>query len=1672
MSASELKDGGRLNKRNPHIGFFKHAPKTNSTFADKVLQGNFISPTEYKKELALRHSAFAGTFHLGPAKYRGMQYKYNRIISDRLGVDLIESSTLRKRLSTVEPGPLQNCVYLPVEKARAQDLNLRRAATSLVPLHSLSSLTTTNLQASQSMVSFANVQAPNTEKPLFAIETIGLGSTPPSYRGDSDFPSNPMVSLSLSSLNGTLGAVNGGLPSTATNRVPTPPLFSTSRTNTPLPATVQGPVVSATPAQAYPSMNSPSYLPMYSTSTSHPPNHLLPPPVHSQADSALYSTYDDPFNWAPTSPEPFVSGTDPASPMYPLEDPMYLPGAPFFDLYGTGLNVDNGVGGGSLGSGGGGTKSIGSASNVLTMVSFMQTSVVGINEKTTLFSNGAPTASVVLLGQKNALRLATPPSKTDSVNKLGGASNLENEVEKQANTGEQQGAKPEVIEEQRGADTNATNNSVSTSLATTMHSRTPPARTRAHTQPIFPYLDTSISLNSNIGMMTCGGTPTMAVHGLRSTSCSSQASATSATSALSAASPHSIHSIRPLDHYPSKWNDSPGLSLLSPDVNELSDLQDTTDLTDNGAKGDVVSVGVVSRGVEAFSTLAGILHASVPTPPHANFNIAISATNSTTAHAPAVRFTLPPPPTPPRLQIPPLAPVSHTLVHTPSSVSSTPTLVVDTINDSLTPSANNTTTSETLAEALDTDYHVPIVRQELSPFPMLARSPFASPASSPKARASASVWRSPRTMRAATVTTPFFTPTAIGDGLSVDVEQGVVGDSDGAEDMDESLGMVEVDGIGLPEGSQETSVDSATPMAQKQSASSAPINLAPDSGITVVTAPNAVVSAVGYHSKSQAPMSTTMALPLPYRSAGASSSTLENWILSGAWEQQWLHRLSWFQHQQLLHLQQQQQLQLEQLEQHAQAAIQSAMDTTLASNHMADPASSTPTRSDRQAQGIAASIPPIQANNATGAGIGTNVCAIKLPGELSPPPYTFSSTQLLSHSFSQMSLLHSLPSSQSFQQQQPAQPPVPLSLSVKIRAPQIASADTTPDELSPVFSLGSIDPTFGESTPTAIATATASTVTDNTSTTMRVQLTDGARQVPSEGFTDRSRAEADPNNGHTLKPGVHVLPSNPSLDFAFDIAFDLANDSSNAADPNTATAVKSVFAGDTWSRGAGFPLKQFLAASMGKSTDATTAVGNDAGDPQARALVAASNVNVGTGTTAIDSSQSSKPLPCTYILPTSLNVIHGDIATRWSMSTLLGDGGYAYVKLATLGTTTVSDGATGTDSNGTNDSNETSGTASTITGDTANGVNNGNAGETAEPSSESNKEKPGLQVAIKCIRKKYLHTDEEKHAVSREVSIQRSLPPHPHIIKLLEVWEDGPAEIEARLKKYQEEAEQRQQSEGQSGPETAVRRPPFWGPGRPVARVPFSGSVASTGAQPDTHGNVYLVMEACEHGDLASFIKRTGIRRFSEPQVRLLAEQLLDAVDFLHSRGVLHADIKPHNILLSLWERPDKKSTENDPGNRRSQHFRTASLQPAATLASGGVLHSFIRGVKLCDFGNARRSRDSRYYRITGDVSLVPWNSYTGTMGYTAPEILTRRPYGTPADIWSCGIVLYELLAGYSPFFPYTDCITTPVPFPAGPWSDGTLTPEAKHFIASLLQIDPAKRLSAHAARAHPWFSL
>lgn len=182
---------------------------------------------------------------------------------------------------------------------------------------------------------------------------------------------------------------------------------------------------------------------------------------------------------------------------------------------------------------------------------------------------------------------------------------------------------------------------------------------------------------------------------------------------------------------------------------------------------------------------------------------------------------------------------------------------------------------------------------------------------------------------------------------------------------------------------------------------------------------------------------------------------------------------------------------------------------------------------------------------------------------------------------------------------------------------------------------------------------------------------------------------------------------------------------------------------------------------------------------------------------------------------------------------------------------------------------------------------------------------------------------------------------------------------------------------------------------------------------------IYFAMELVRGGELFSKVAKGRLR---EDVARVYFQQLISAIDFCHSRGVYHRDLKPENLLLD----EDGKLKVTDFGlSAFSEH-----------LKQDGLLHT------TC-----------------------------GTPAYVAPEVIGKKGYdGAKADLWSCGVILYVLLAGFLPF--QDDNIVSMYrkiyrgDFKCPPW----FSSEARRLITKLLDPNPSTRIAINKIMDSSWF--
>uniref|UniRef100_A0A8C7U770 Ribosomal protein S6 kinase n=1 Tax=Oncorhynchus mykiss TaxID=8022 RepID=A0A8C7U770_ONCMY len=190
---------------------------------------------------------------------------------------------------------------------------------------------------------------------------------------------------------------------------------------------------------------------------------------------------------------------------------------------------------------------------------------------------------------------------------------------------------------------------------------------------------------------------------------------------------------------------------------------------------------------------------------------------------------------------------------------------------------------------------------------------------------------------------------------------------------------------------------------------------------------------------------------------------------------------------------------------------------------------------------------------------------------------------------------------------------------------------------------------------------------------------------------------------------------------------------------------------------------------------------------------------------------------------------------------------------------------------------------------------------------------------------------------------------------------------------------------------------------------------------------VYLVMELMRGGELLDRILHQ--KSFSERETSAVLCTITKTVEYLHSQGVVHRDLKPSNILY-VDETGDPES------------------------------------IRICDFGFAKQLR--------AENGLLMTPCYTAN--FVAPEVLKKQGYDAACDIWSLGILLYTMLAGFTPFANGPN--DTPEEILArigsgkyaligGNWD--TVSDAAKDIVTKMLHVDPHQRLTAPQVLRHQW---
>ena len=181
--------------------------------------------------------------------------------------------------------------------------------------------------------------------------------------------------------------------------------------------------------------------------------------------------------------------------------------------------------------------------------------------------------------------------------------------------------------------------------------------------------------------------------------------------------------------------------------------------------------------------------------------------------------------------------------------------------------------------------------------------------------------------------------------------------------------------------------------------------------------------------------------------------------------------------------------------------------------------------------------------------------------------------------------------------------------------------------------------------------------------------------------------------------------------------------------------------------------------------------------------------------------------------------------------------------------------------------------------------------------------------------------------------------------------------------------------------------------------------------------NFYIIMEYCKHGELFDYIVKN--ERLTEEESSIFFYQLINGIEYIHSKGISHRDLKPENLLLA----------EN-------------------------------KILKIIDFGLS--------HEFEGDELL---KTKCGSPSYAAPEIICCPFYdGFKVDIWCCGIILYAMLCGYLPFEGDDNNLLFQNILNCDPELPEFLSDLSKNIILQILNPSPDTRITIDEIKKHKFY--
>lgn len=216
-----------------------------------------------------------------------------------------------------------------------------------------------------------------------------------------------------------------------------------------------------------------------------------------------------------------------------------------------------------------------------------------------------------------------------------------------------------------------------------------------------------------------------------------------------------------------------------------------------------------------------------------------------------------------------------------------------------------------------------------------------------------------------------------------------------------------------------------------------------------------------------------------------------------------------------------------------------------------------------------------------------------------------------------------------------------------------------------------------------------------------------------------------------------------------------------------------------------------------------------------------------------------------------------------------------------------------------------------------------------------------------------------------------------------------------------------------------------------------------------TKTHICLITDYCPGGELFLLLERQPAKVLKEDAVRFYAAEVVTALEYLHCQGIIYRDLKPENVLL-----------------QRSGHVSLTDFDLSC-------LTSCKPQLLISTTNDKKKGQQAPIFMAE---PMRASNSFVGTEEYIAPEIITGSGHTSAVDWWALGILLYEMIYGYTPFRgknrqrTFANILHKDLKFP----KSKQVSLSAKQLIYRLLQRDPSSRLGSNGGandiKNHPFF--